>query len=203
MSDNPASAFAEALAEFQAALPHIGKGSTADTGSFSYSYADLTAVTDAALPLLSKVGLAFTATPTMTDRGFVLRCALCHVGGYREEGGYPLPDPTRATPQQLGSAITYARRYSLLAMTGLAPGGDDDDGAQAKNTRAADPLAELKRRIVTAGKACGLETVEALTAEFANVNGGLVLTDATQAELEQFLAVLDAKAGNPGATSDS
>jgi hypothetical protein len=44
------------------------------------------------------------------------------------DGMYPLGT---GTPQQLGSAITYARRYCLLAVTGLAPDDGSDDDAQA------------------------------------------------------------------------
>jgi hypothetical protein len=42
------------------------------------------------------------------------------------------PPPTRGTPQQIGSALTYARRYILCAVTGVAPGGEDDDGKAAQ-----------------------------------------------------------------------
>ena len=39
--------------------------------------------------------------------------------------------PQSGSPQDIGKAITYARRYALCAVTGLAPGGDDDDGKSA------------------------------------------------------------------------
>jgi hypothetical protein len=60
---------------------------------------------------------------------FVLAYRLGHVDGGEICGFYPLGT---GTPQQLGSAITYARRYCLCAVTGVAPGGEDDDGAQAE-----------------------------------------------------------------------
>jgi hypothetical protein len=134
-TQTPEQAFAAALVEFQSSLPHVGKGSTADTGKFSYTYAALPDIFDAVLPALTANGLSFTAAPAMTEHGFVLRFALLHSAGHREEGAYPLPDPTRATPQQIGSAITYGRRYCFCAVTGIAP-DEDDDGAAASQRSA-------------------------------------------------------------------
>lgn len=138
----PAAAFAAALAAFQAEIPHVDKGQTADTGSYSYDYADLTSITEAALPLLAKHGLSFSAKPTLHDGMFVLDYELLHKDGHGEGGMYPLPDPARSSAQQIGSAITYGRRYCLCAVTGIAPGGEDDDGAKANDARSAD----LRRR---------------------------------------------------------
>lgn len=149
MSDEARAAFAAALAEFQAELPAVRKDNTAtvrsDKGNYSYAYADLTDITEVAAPVLSKHGLSFTSFPTITDHGFVLRYQLRHSGGYGEGGDFPLPDPSRSTPQQIGSWLTYARRYCLCAATGIAPGGDDDDGQKAADARAADPLRAPQR----------------------------------------------------------
>lgn len=142
MSDEARAAFAAALAEFQAELPAVRKDNTAtvrsDKGNYSYAYADLTDITEVAAPVLSKHGLSFTAAPTITDHGFVLRYSLLHTGGHREGGEFPLPDPSKFGAQQIGSWLTYARRYALCAVTGIAPGGDDDDAQKADNARAAD-----------------------------------------------------------------
>lgn len=151
MSDekNPQQLFAAALAAFQESLPAIRKENTAtvrsDKGNYSYAYADLTDISEAAMPLLAKQGLSFTASPTMTDHGFVLRYALLHEAGHREGGDFPLPDASKFGAQQIGSWLTYARRYALCAVTGLAPGGDDDDGEKAKDARASEPLPRAPR----------------------------------------------------------
>jgi hypothetical protein len=131
-------AFAAALVAFQASMPRVAKDQTANAGTYSYSYADLTDISEAALPILSKHGLSFTAAPTVTEHGFVLRYALLHVAGHREGGDFPLPDPAKFGAQQIGSWLTYARRYALCAVTGIAPGGDDDDAQKAGDARAAD-----------------------------------------------------------------
>lgn len=141
--------FACALADFQQELPSVRKENTAtvrsDKGNYSYAYADLTDISEAALPLLAKHGLSFTAAPTVTDHGFVLRYALLHTAGHREGGDFPLPDASKYGAQQIGSWLTYSRRYALCAVTGIAPGGDDDDAEKAKDARAADPLPRAPR----------------------------------------------------------
>jgi hypothetical protein len=138
----PEAAFAQALADFQAEIPHIAKGQKAtvksDKGSYSYEYADLTDITAAAMPLLSKHGLSWSSAPTISEHGFILRYSLLHTAGHREGGEFPLPDPSRFTAQQIGSWLTYARRYALCAVTGIAPGGDDDDAAKAGDARSVD-----------------------------------------------------------------
>jgi hypothetical protein len=67
----------------------------------------------------------------------VLAYALLHESGEGRSGEYLLPDPTRARPQDIGSAITYARRYSFCAVTGLVTEEDDDGNLaqQAHSTR--------------------------------------------------------------------
>ena len=133
-----ADTLAAALVALQAELPRIAKSETANVvtqkGTYSYTYADLSSISAQILPLLSKHGLSFIAAPTFDGDRFVLRCTLLHQSGQREDAVYPLP--SSGTPQAIGSAITYGRRYCLCAMTGLAP-EDDDDGAAAEAERGA------------------------------------------------------------------
>ena len=129
---------AAALAAFQAELPTVGKDAKATIppkdgkSGYSYKYAGLGTVSEAVLPLLGKHGLSFSSKPTIADGRFVLAYALRHSSGEEDSGEYPLPDPTKVSAQGIGSAITYARRYCLLAVTGVSP-DEDDDGASAPN----------------------------------------------------------------------
>lgn len=146
---------AAALAAFQAEVPTIRKGNTATVasqkGSYQYAYADLSDVTEKALPLLGKHGLAFTSKPTLTfaiggEQTFVMEYALRHAASDESiEGMYPLPDPQAVSPQALGSALTYARRYCLCAVTGVAPGGDDDDAHAQGDQPAQSPRRQQQR----------------------------------------------------------
>ena len=119
---------AEALITLQASLPRIRKDDEAQVGTRVYSYAKLSTITDAVLPRLAELGLYWVCQPTMDGERFVLRYELRHRSGQSIDGDYPLPS---GNPQTMGGAITYARRYALCAVLGLAPAEDDDDAAAA------------------------------------------------------------------------
>jgi hypothetical protein len=129
------SELAKALTAFHTELPKVGKGST--NPAFKSRYADLADIVSVVLPALAKQGLAWITTPRVSDDGFVLEYELRHTSGDSITGSWPLPDPEKATPQQMGSAVTYAKRYTLSAVTGIAPDEDDDGNAASKGPGAA------------------------------------------------------------------
>ena len=133
-----------ALAKVQESLPHVAKDQRAQIGSsHGYDYADLATISPLVLPLLGRNGLAWVCKPTFDEQqNFVLRYQLRHVSGEKEEGDYPLPDPSKSKPQDIGSAVTYARRYALCSVVGIAPGGEDDDARAAQ----AEPAAATRQR---------------------------------------------------------
>lgn len=95
---------------------------------FKSKYADLAGIRDATAPVLAKNGLTITQFTTVTEAGLVLTTRLLHNSGQWMEGEYPLPMDL-AKPQQMGSALTYARRYSWSAVCGIAAEEDDDGNA--------------------------------------------------------------------------
>jgi hypothetical protein len=119
-----------ALAAFQDAMPTVPKNRTA-TGSDgrSYTYADLADVVAAAQPILGEHGLVFNARPGIGPDGapHVIGRLVHIASGDGDEGRLPLHG---RHPQDIGSALTYARRYLLACLTGLIT-EDDDDGAAA------------------------------------------------------------------------
>jgi hypothetical protein len=129
---------ATALAAFQAEMPTVAKAHTAtvksDKGSYSYTYAGLADVSEAAMPLLAKHGLSFSCLPG----GGVLTGMLLHSSGQSLTASLPI---NGATPQQVGSSLTYMRRYLLGCMTGLVT-DDDDDGQLAQSTPKRKPAAK-------------------------------------------------------------
>jgi hypothetical protein len=134
---------AAALAELQKDLPRVVKDKTATVTSqrtgktHKYSYAGLPDIADAIMPRLSAQGLSFSCRPTLhPEFGFVLAYQLLHTSGEERSGFYPLN--AEDSPQARGSAITYARRYCLCAITGVA--ADEDDDAQAAEHARADGL---------------------------------------------------------------
>jgi hypothetical protein len=128
---------AAALVQAQSEFPTIPKNKTADAGKYSYKYADLPDILDAIRPVLKKHGLAVIQAPD----GDVLVTVIIHESGQSISGRIPLP--TGKSPQELGSWLTYLRRYSLTAMLGIAADEDDDAGsAQAAHAaRKAPPKA--------------------------------------------------------------
>lgn len=128
----PTGELAKALVAFQKELPTVTKGRTANAGSYSYTYADLASVTAAVIPLLSKNGLAFSVTPRQTDGGYEIVGVLLHTSGERLEGALPLYG---RNPQEIGSALSYGRRYLMGVMTGCVTDDDDDGKAATKSNR--------------------------------------------------------------------
>lgn len=111
-------------------LSDVPKGRTADTGKYRYTYADLGDLLGMARPILAGHGLAVlqpvTVEPDSSD--VLIFTTLLHESGQWLTLG-PLRMAAGTTPQATGSAITYGRRYALLAALGLA--AEDDDGQQA------------------------------------------------------------------------
>lgn len=200
-----ADSLAAALAEFQRKLPRITKDETAqvrsEKGSYSYSYADLADVSETVLPLLGEHGLSFSARPTINESGtFVLAYELLHTSNEKRTGEYPLP--ANGSAQQLGSAITYARRYCLCAVVGVHPDDEDDDGATAQPQQTSqnekprqprpnlDATGTVKKQVWEAAQRLGMSNIEELSQDYATRYDGLILGDATADELRVYLGVL-------------
>jgi hypothetical protein len=119
-----------ALHIFQSNLPVLKKDKDGQVGNQKTKYADLTQANEVVLTRLNALGCIWTCSPKMISLGdqlrFVLSWELKHVpSDTRRTGDFPIQGDN---PMKLGSGITYARRYSLLAVTGVIPEDDDDDG---------------------------------------------------------------------------
>ena len=216
----PVGNLAAALAAVQLELPAIKKAETGQVSgttkegkyySYEYSYADLAAVSAAIMPLLGKNGLAFTSWPTATPRGLALRYFLMHKSGEQMDGEYPLPSGDRVTAQQLGSAITYARRYCLCAVTGVAPDDDDDAAAadgKASAQRAAEQAEQDRERELATQSVMGAWAnqyggwdPQAAATMFSTWSKGGVVATATPAQLRAFTGyLLSLPAADAGST---
>lgn len=123
-------AIATALAKVQAALPKLERDRTVEVtqkngNTYSYSYVTLANLSDAVLPLLAKHGLAFAAMPGAgADGKMCLRYHLLHESGEALSGEFPLSG--EGGIQMIGGRITYARRYCLAAVVGVAADEDDE-----------------------------------------------------------------------------
>lgn len=121
---------AAALVTAQADMPNVPKETMGQVGNQRRAYADLATVTDTVRPILARHGLAYVQAPNDGTPGYVaVTTRLMHASGQWIEETLSMPFGNGGA-QAVGSAITYARRYSLMALLGLAP-DDDDDGAAA------------------------------------------------------------------------
>jgi hypothetical protein len=117
----------QALIQAQAAFGTVRKDGTANYGR----YAKLETVIDVIEGPLHDAGIVWFQPVEVRDNGeVVLLTVLVHAEtGERIESRYPVRCKDPQDPQKVGGAVTYARRYALLALLGLAP--EDDDGALA------------------------------------------------------------------------
>lgn len=119
---------AAALAKAQGSIRNAEKDSEADAVKYKYKYADLASVWDACRKPLSDNGLAVLQRARTTDDAAVVVTMLIHSSGQWVRDTLEFPVAQR-TPQAYGSAITYARRYALSALVGVAADVDDDGAA--------------------------------------------------------------------------
>jgi hypothetical protein len=120
---------AKSLHAFQSKAPSIQKDGV--NPHFKNRYVTLEALIEAVLPTLNQCGLVLSQSPAFGPNGEpALTTRITHMPtGETLESTMPLL-VGKSDPQGLGSAITYARRYSLMAMLGLVA-DEDDDGNRA------------------------------------------------------------------------
>ena len=126
-----------ALAAAQAQMGKAIKDST--NPAFRSRYADLASVMDACLPALNANGVAVYQPTIDDDTGRFVETILAHESGETIRCRVPLI-VQKNDMQGYGSAVTYARRYGLMCMAGIAP--EDDDGNAA--AKAAPVVEEAK-----------------------------------------------------------
>ena len=119
---------ASALAAAQLEMKNPRMDST--NPHFRNRYASLAAVRDAVVPLLARHGISLMQNLTTTERGIGCETILLHTSGETLRFGPLVLPATKADAQGFGSAATYARRYTLMAIAGVV-GDEDDDGEGA------------------------------------------------------------------------
>jgi hypothetical protein len=135
-----AAAFVQAQRNFAPALKK------ADNPYFGSKYADLAVCIEAVIDALHDNGIALIQHTDQSDKGVIVSTVFMHESGEHMETGSIFVPAAQNSPQAFGSALTYARRYSLMTACGIAP--EDDDGNAASKPQApvilkADVSAEL------------------------------------------------------------
>jgi hypothetical protein len=141
--------------------------------AFKSKYADLSACIEAVIDSLNDNGIALIQQTHESDRGVTVETTFVHESGEMLSSGKLHVPAAKQDPQGYGSALTYARRYSLMAACGIAP--EDDDGNAG--SRKPEVRQEAKPDVAAILKGItGSATVEVLR---ANYEAAMQMLDST------------------------
>ena len=101
---------------------------TKNAKGFNYKYADLPYLWEQVAPVLEEMGLAVTNN---CDGEFIITSIVDKEGKLVGESKLPINYAKTQSPQDLGSAVTYFRRYNLLMLLNIIV--EDDDGKKAQD----------------------------------------------------------------------
>ncbi|HLP31639.1 MAG TPA: ERF family protein [Geothrix sp.] len=189
-------AFAAAMAAFKSNPPRLTKNClvdfTSQKGRTHYRHADLEEVATPIAQAMAPHGLSFRWSTKQQNNRIFVTTILEHCMGHREEltlEGSPDESGNKNNIQAVGSTITYLERYGLLAITGMAVKGQDNDGAGATSIPRA--ITEACEQIAKA------ESIQALQKIYTEAYKKAGNSKAAQAELitakDQRKAELSAK----------
>ena len=132
---NIASALVRAQRGFAPALK------TSTNPHFRSKYVDLAGCVEAVVDALNAAGIALVQRTSEDSTGVTVETVFVHESGEMLECGKLHVPASKQDPQGYGSALTYARRYSLMAACGIAP--EDDDGNAASKVKVSATKTEL------------------------------------------------------------
>jgi hypothetical protein len=170
-----ASSMAAAFAEIE------GATKSANNPHFKSKYADLTSIIEAVKPALIKHRLFFTQRCHPDQEGVTVETVLHHAGGEELSLGSLYVPANKRDAQGFGSALTYARRYSLQTAFGVPT--EDDDGNAAARTTANPTTGETPpaKRVELAGPYTSKTALQAAAKQF-------VMTLERMGDLDDFIA---------------
>lgn len=136
-------------------------------GNYEYRYIGLDTIVETVGPILNKNGLVWLTFPGVSSDGKpLLHYALAHAPTGEDRGGTMLLPVVAQGPQALGSALTYARRYSLCAVLNLVADEDDDAKAAQQTMQSSAQLARARANLSDEGKALLAQADELYTERF-------------------------------------
>lgn len=178
------------LAKAQAEI----KGALKDSANpfFKSKYADLSSVWEACRAPLTNHGLAVIQTVSGDSAAVVVTTMLCHASGEWVRDSMTM-SPIKQDPQGVGSTITYARRYALAAIAGVAP--EDDDGNAASKPVVAEKKFINKQQAADVEALC-IE-VDAKKSEFLRFFGAETFDRIIETDFQRAVKMLQAKRKQP------
>ena len=132
-----AAALVKAQKEFGPALK------SSSNPHFKSRYADLAACVEAVVDALNNNGIALTQRVSPSENGVIVETVFIHESGEVINCGQLHVPATKHDAQGYGSALTYARRYSLMAACGIAPEDDDGNAASKRPAAPAVPTPDI------------------------------------------------------------
>jgi hypothetical protein len=129
---------AKALVKAQGKLHNLGKNAK----GYGYEYLTLDKLIDETRGVLAECGLAILQPMAVVDDRPAVKTVLLHESGEMIEGTYPITAVTMKqcnNAQEMGAAVTYARRYGLAAMLNIAQADDDGACIGKSTTKQQDP----------------------------------------------------------------
>ena len=136
-----ATALVKAQKEFGPALK------SSSNPHFRSKYADLAACVEAVIEGLNNNGIALTQRVSPCENGVIVETVFVHESGEVINCGQLHVPAAKQDAQGYGSALTYARRYSLMVACGIAPEDDDGNAASKRPTAPAAPAVDVTDHI--------------------------------------------------------
>lgn len=165
---------------------------------FKSTYATLNSVWDAVKDAVLANGLTIIQPIACNDGHPVVKTTIMHTSGQYITSECPIVCAKQNDPQALGSAITYARRYSLASMLGVMT-DDDDDAEKAMNRprpSTSQPSKSLKDRAASCIKWLATkQSISEVSNDYKNINALLqaLSTAGMTTECTTILEMLDNK----------
>ncbi|SPA44645.1 ERF family protein [Cupriavidus taiwanensis] len=181
---NISAAFVKAQQAFAPALK------SSSNPHFKSKYADLAACVEAVIDALNGNGIAVIQRPVLCDNGVTVETVFVHESGETLSGGVLHVPAQKQDAQGYGSALTYCRRYGLMAACGIAPEDDDGNAAVAAQQK---PKAQPKQApaVNMADAAVAIRESEDLDG-LKNIFGALYKS-ATPEQREELKRIYDAR----------
>ncbi len=161
----------DALVKAQSQMSHAAFDQT-NPAFKNAKFASLKSVIDAVKPALNANGIAFVQKSVPMDHGIAVETVFYGHGEELSTGPVPVPID-RENAHGFGSALTYAKRYSLAMACGIRADEDDDGNAAAKNSTGRKPQSVTK----TVMQEEGIKVDEGKRTSYISL-----LTEATTAE---------------------
>ncbi len=155
---------AQALVKAQRAFGPALK--TSSNPHFKSRYADLAACVEAVMDGLNANGIALVQQTHECEAGVIVETVFVHESGETFSAGKLHVPAVKHDAQGYGSALTYARRYSLMAACGIAPEDDDGNAASRKAPAQPDGYAEYEQATLPAMRDAAMQGEAALAAAF-------------------------------------